>query len=174
MDFKQTKAALDSFAKFVIKQSRTNLTKKKKNVTSSLYESLGYDLNVSKNSFYLEFYMDEYGAFVDEGVKGKKSNYPENRNSRFSFNTKRPPMQPLADWAQKKNIRLRDKKGKFTKGNYKTIAHIIAGNIYNRGIKPSLFFTKPFEKAFKNIDKDLIKAYRLDIETLMENSINNK
>lgn len=73
MDFKQTKAALESFAKFVIKQSRTNLTKKKKNVTSSLYESLGYDLNVSKNSFYLEFYMDEYGAFVDEGVKGKKA-----------------------------------------------------------------------------------------------------
>ena len=30
------------------------------------------------------------------------------------------------------------------------------------------------QRSFKNIDKDLIKAYRLDIETLMENSINNK
>ena len=168
MDFKQTKAALDSFAKFVIKQSRTNLTKKKKNVTSSLYESLGYDLNVSKNSFYLEFYMDEYGAFVDEGVKGKKSNYPENRNSRFSFNTKRPPMQPLADWAKKKNIRLRDAKGKFKKGNYKTIGFILAKSIFEKGIKASFFFTKPFEQGFEKLPNELVDKFALDIDDLLD------
>ena len=168
MNFKQTKAALDSFAKFVIKQSRTNLTKKKKNVTSSLYESLGYDLNVSKNSFYLEFYMDEYGAFVDEGVKGKKSNYPENRNSRFSFNTKRPPMQPLADWAQKKNIRLRDAKGKFKKGNYKTIGFILAKSIFEKGIKASFFFTKPFEQGFEKLPNELVDKFALDIDDLLD------
>jgi len=168
MDFKQTKAALESFAKFVIKQSRTNLTKKKKNVTSSLYESLGYDLNVSKNSFYLEFYMDEYGAFVDEGVKGKKSNYPENRNSRFSFNTKRPPMQPLADWAQKKNIRLRDAKGKFKKGNYKTIGFILAKSIFEKGIKASFFFTKPFEQGFEKLPNELVDKFALDIDDLLD------
>tara|TARA_R110000787_G_scaffold179555_2_gene291406 strand:+ start:1277 stop:1792 length:516 start_codon:yes stop_codon:yes gene_type:complete len=168
MDFKQTKAALESFAKFVIKQSRTNLTKKKKNVTSSLYESLGYDLNVSKNSFYLEFYMDEYGAFVDEGVKGKKSNYPENRNSRFSFNTKRPPMQPLADWAKKKNIRLRDAKGKFKKGNYKTIGFILAKSIFEKGIKASFFFTKPFEQGFEKLPNELVDKFALDIDDLLD------
>jgi len=168
MDFKQTKAALEGFAKFVIKQSRTNLTKKKKNVTSSLYESLGYDLNVSKNSFYLEFYMDEYGAFVDEGVKGKKSNYPENRNSRFSFNTKRPPMQPLADWAQKKNIRLRDAKGKFKKGNYKTIGFILAKSIFEKGIKASFFFTKPFEQGFEKLPNELVDKFALDIDDLLD------
>ena len=168
MDFKQTKAALESFAKFVIKQSRTNLTKKKKNVTSSLYESLGYDLNVSKNSFYLEFYMDEYGAFVDEGVKGKKSNYPENRNSRFSFNTKRPPMQPLADWAKKKNIRLRDEKGKFKKGNYKTIGFILAKSIFEKGIKASFFFTKPFEQGFEKLPNELVDKFALDIDDLLD------
>jgi len=168
MDFKQTKAALESFAKFVIKQSRTNLTKKKKNVTSSLYESLGYDLNVSKNSFYLEFYMDEYGAFVDEGVKGKKSNYPENRNSRFSFNTKRPPMQPLADWAKAKNIRLRDAKGKFKKGNYRTIGFILAKSIFEKGIKASLFFTKPFEQGFEKLPDELLNKFALDVDDLLD------
>ena len=168
MDFKQTKAALESFAKFVIKQSRTNLTKKKKNVTSSLYESLGYDLNVSKNSFYLEFYMDEYGAFVDEGVKGKKSNYTENRNSRFSFNTKRPPMQPLADWAKSKNIRLRDKKGKFKKGNYRTIGFILAKSIFEKGIKASFFFTKPFEQGFEKLPDELLNKFALDVDDLLD------
>jgi hypothetical protein len=37
-----------------------------------------------------------------------------------------------------------------------------------------LFFTKPFEQAFKNLDKDIVKAFALDVETLMKNSINNK
>ncbi len=118
--------------------------------------------------FYLEFYMDEYGAFVDEGVKGKKSNYPENRNSRFSFNTKRPPMQPLADWAQKKNIRLRDKKGKFKKGNYKTIGFILAKSIFEKGIKASFFFTKPFEQGFEKLPNELVDKFALDIDDLLD------
>ena len=45
---------------------------------------------------------------------------------------------------------------------------MIARSIYNNGIKPSLFFTKPFEKAFKNIDKDLVEAFKLDMEKLIE------
>ena len=51
---------------------------------------------------------------------------------------------------------------------------MIARSIFNNGIKPSLFFTKPFEKAFKNLNKDLVEAYKLDVEQLMKNTINNK
>ena len=51
---------------------------------------------------------------------------------------------------------------------------MIARSIYNNGIKPSLFFTKPFEKAFKGLSKDLVEAYKLDVEQLMKNTINNK
>ena len=178
---------LNRFAKYVISQSRANLTRAKKG-GGSLYKSLDSNVKVSKNSFELSFLMEDYGIFQDKGVKGKdpskvspnaKITGQQAPNSEYKFGSGKTGnykgfVLSIEKWAKKKNIRLRDKKGKFTKGNYKTIAHIIAGNIYNRGIKPSLFFTKPFEKAFKNIDKDLIKAYKLDIETLMENSINNK
>ena len=181
------KDELNRFAKYVISQSRANLTRAKKG-GGSLYKSLDSNVKVSKNSFELTFLMEDYGVFQDKGVKGKdpskvspnaKITGQQAPNSEYKFGSGKTGnykgfVLSIEKWAKKKNIRLRDKKGKFTKGNYKTIAHIIAGNIYNRGIKPSLFFTKPFEKAFKNIDKDLIKAYRLDIETLMENSINNK
>jgi hypothetical protein len=181
------KDELNRFAKYVISQSRANLTRAKKG-GGSLYKSLDSNVKVSKNSFELSFLMEDYGVFQDKGVKGKdpskvspnaKITGQQAPNSEYKFGSGKTGnykgfVLSIEKWAKKKNIRLRDKKGKFTKGNYKTIAHIIAGNIYNRGIKPSLFFTKPFEKAFKNIDKDLIKAYRLDIETLMENSINNK
>ena len=35
-----TKKALEKFGKYLVKESRKNLTRKKKNVTSSLYDSL--------------------------------------------------------------------------------------------------------------------------------------
>ena len=168
MTFKQTKQALEVFAKSVIKQSRTNLTKKGKNVTSDLYGSLGYDLNVSPNSFSLEFYMAEYGIFQDEGVKGAKSTYSESRNSRFNFTNKRPPSKPLADWAKARNIRLRDEKGKFKKGNYKSIGYVLAKSIFEKGVKASFFFTKPFENAFIKLPEELIERFALDIDEFIE------
>ena len=77
-------ATLTKFAKRVIQQARTNLTKKKKNFDKTLYNSLTYKLNVSKNSFYLNFYMEEYGAYQDEGVKGAGGT----RKTTSSFNNR--------------------------------------------------------------------------------------
>ena len=160
--------ALDTFAKNVVKQSRANLTRKKKNVTSDLYGSLGYDLKVNPNSFSLEFYMSEYGAFVDEGVRGAKSTYNESSQSRFSYTNKRPPSQPLADWAKAKNIRLRDDKGRFKKGNYKSIGYVLAKSIFEKGIKASFFFTKPFEQNFDKLPNALVDKFALDIDDLIQ------
>ena len=36
------------------------------------------------------------------------------------------------------------------------------------GIKPSLFFTKPFEAAFKKLPDELVEKYGLDMEELFE------
>ncbi len=168
MDYKQTLQALDIFAKNVIKQSRANLTRKKKNVTSDLYGSLGYDLKVNPNSFSLEFYMSDYGAFVDEGVRGAKSTYKESSQSRFSYTNKRPPSQPLAEWAKAKNIRLRDEKGRFKKGNYKSIGYVLAKSIFEKGIKASFFFTKPFEQNFDKLPNALVDKFALDIDDLIQ------
>ena len=168
VDFKQTQEALNKFAKYVIQQARTNLSKQKKNVSSDLYGSLGYDLNVSPNSFGLEFYMLPYGEFIDKGVHGKKSSYIEARNSPYAYTNKKPPIEPLMEWAKKKSIRLRDEKGKYKKGNYRTIGFILQKSIYEKGIKPSLFFTKPFEKAFDNLPQELVDRFALDIDNLLE------
>ena len=72
MDLQEIKNELNAFAKYVIKQSRSNLTRGKHNASSKLYKSLDYDLNVSKNSFSIEFLMEDYGQFQDQGVSGKK------------------------------------------------------------------------------------------------------
>ena len=33
---------------------------------------------------------------------------------------------------------------------------------YEKGIKPTLFFTKPFEAAFKNLPEDLVEVFGLE------------
>ena len=158
------KDSLNKFVKYVVQQSRSNLTKGKKNVSKSLYNSIDYDLTVSPNSFSLSFIMDEYGMYQDKGVSGTQKKY----NTPFKYTNKMPPIKPLADWAKFKNIRLRDAKGKFAKGNYKTIGFLISRSIYRKGIKPSLFFTKPFERSFKNLPDEVVKAFALEIEDLLD------
>ena len=162
------KEELNRFAKYVISQSRANLTRGKKNSSKELYNSLDSNVKVSKNSFELTFLMEEYGVFQDKGVSGVKKKY----NTKYAYTTKMPPPSKMDKWIVKKGIAPRGKDGKFI--SRKSLQFMIARSIFNNGIKPSLFFTKPFEKAFKNIDKDLVKAYRLDIEQLLETSINQK
>jgi len=113
--FAKTQDALNKFAKYVIQQSRANLTKQKKNASKNLYNSLGYDLKVNPNSFSLEFYMADYGAFIDEGVRGSKSVYPESAQSRFEFSGrfKMIPTSALDKWTVSRGIAPRDEKGRF-------------------------------------------------------------
>ena len=49
---------------------------------------------------------------------------------------------------------------------------MIARSIFNKGIKPSMFFTKPFKKAFDNLPKDIVEAYKLDVEELIKYTTN--
>jgi hypothetical protein len=62
---------IDNFGKRVIQQSRSNLTKNKKNATSSLYRSLDFKSNVKGSKFEGQFFMEDYGMFVDARCQGK-------------------------------------------------------------------------------------------------------
>ena len=167
MRLKETKEALIKFRNFVIQQSRSRLTKGKKNVNKDLYNSLEGNVKVMPNSINVQFSMEDYGVFQDKGVSGKEKKY----NTPFSYTNKMHPLKPLANWAKFRNIRLRDKKGRFSKGNYNTIGFLIARSIYKKGIKPSLFFTKPFEQAFKKLPEELTEAFGLDITNFLQYTI---
>jgi hypothetical protein len=174
---KNLQTELQSFGKYVVQQSRSNLTKQKHNVSKDLYNSIHYKLEEKNGNFDLAFIMDEYGTFLDKGVKGAnpslvKGGKQKGGNSPYSFRNKRPPMQPIADWAKKRNIRLRDKEGKFKKGNYRTIGFILQRSIFAQGIKPSMFFTKPFLAAFDRYPELLSKAFAQDIIDIFKNNNN--
>ena len=174
MELKATHDLLEKFKNYVIQQSRSNLSKGKKNDSKTLYNSVKGEVVTEGNYSIVGFTMSEYGAYQDEGVKGANPSLVKNGkqkapNSRFRFKTKRPPSKPIEEWAKRKNIRLRNEKGEFKKGNYKTIGIIIANRIFAQGIKPSLFFTKPFEAGYKKyIDTDLLNAFGHDVETMID------
>ena len=164
---KNVQQELNRFAKYVITQSKANLTRGKKNSSKALYNSLDYDLNVSPNSFSLSFLMEDYGVFQDKGVSGIKKKY----NTPYSYTNKMPPPSKMDKWIVRKGLKgIRGKDGKFI--SRKSLQFMIARSIYNKGIKPSLFFTKPFKKAFTNLNKDIIKAYQLDVEELLKFTTN--
>lgn len=176
---KNVQEELNRFAKYVIEESKNNLRNKKSKSSDKLLNSLDKKLNVSANSFSLSFLMEDYGVFQDQGVKGTKSNYVENKKSPFSYKSKggknglkgMPPPAKMDKWIVKNNLKgIRDKDGKFI--SRKSLQFMIARSVFEKGIKASFFFTKPFEKAFKNLDKEIIKAYELDVEELLKFTTN--
>jgi hypothetical protein len=185
MEKSEVQKALERFRDHVVSISKRNLTNKQKNSSKKLYNSIKGKVKANPNSFELEFSMEDYGVYVDAGVKGanpsKVSKNAKIRgqqapNSKYRFGSGKVKnygkfIGSLEQWIKRKGFRLRDSKGKFQKGSYKTLAHVLARNIYNRGIAPSMFFTKPFEAAYKNLPEELIDKYGLDAIELFNEQI---
>lgn len=176
MELKETQATIKRFRDYVIQQSRSNLTKGGKNVSKKLYNSLKGEILLDSNYTLLGFTMDDYGAYQDKGVKGKfKSNKAPDSPYKFGSGSGRKGglTEGIEKWVKTKGIQFRDKKsGKFI--TYKSTAFIIARSIFATGLKPSLFFTKPFEKAFERLPDELVEAYGLDVEQFLQYTINKK
>ena len=157
---------LNKFAKYVIQQSRSNLSKSDKNVSKELYNSLGYNVEVTTKGAELGFSMEQYGKFQDKGVRGKSSS-AKAPNSPFRFGSgtgkKGGLTNSINKWVKRRGIQFKDRKsGRFL--SYQSTAFLISRSIYQKGIKPSLFFTKPFVAAFKRLPDELIEAYSIGLE----------
>jgi len=164
MDLKQVEKELNKFAKYVIQQSRSRLTRFKKNSSKSLYDSITF-YPKEKTLPTLSFEFEDYGMFQDKGVRGaggvRKTTSvfnPRNNkgkmwkqkggNSPFSFKEgKKPSVKHFKDWAKTKGLN----------------AFAVREAVYRQGIKPSLFFTVPFQRAFKNLPPEIAKAFGEDL-----------
>ena len=167
--------ALDKFKSYVIQQSRSNLSKLRKNSSKNLYNSLKGEV-VNKDELHqVVFNMNYYGAFQDEGVSGKKKKY----NTPYSYKSQggknglkgMPPPSKLDKWIVRKGIAPRDKKGKFI--DRKSLQFLIARGIFMNGIKPSLFFTKPYNDGLKRLPEEVQNAYGTDVEKYVVEMILN-
>ena len=148
-----TEKALERFGRYLVIESRKNLTRKKKNVTNSLYESLDYKVKAMPNSFEFDFLMNEYGEWVDKGRKAGK----------------KPPFSPIRKWVEERRIQFRDNSGKFQ--TYDQTAWAVVGGIGRNVIEASNFYSRPFKLGYDRLPNEVVEAYALDVEDFLEFTI---
>jgi hypothetical protein len=158
--------ALQKFRDEVVKGAKAELKRQNKDTSGKLSSSIQGEVKEFKNSIGIYFEMETYGNFQDKGVSGTDKKY----NTEYSYKSKMPPPSKLDKWIVRKGIAPRNAQGKFQ--TRKGLQFAIAKNIFKFGIKPSLFFTKPFEKAFKKLPDVLIDKYGLDAETELNSILN--
>ena len=158
---------LESFGKQVVNRAKGNLQKTKGGGTN-LENSIKFEVVEDADGFVVQFYMNNYGAFIDKGVSGTKQarKYKDYKNktvsSPYKYTNKQPPPSILAKWISKKGIKGRDKKsGRFISNM--SLAFIMGRAIKRDGIQGISFFQKPLMLGLKQFGKQLLGAVKDDI-----------
>tara|TARA_R110001632_G_scaffold205138_1_gene328747 strand:- start:68 stop:616 length:549 start_codon:yes stop_codon:yes gene_type:complete len=166
---------LNSFGKQVVKDSKDILQKEKG--STSLGESIRFEVTQEANGYSTKFYMADYGGYLDKGVSGNKVkqsyiNYDGKKVSSpgKGYTTKGPPIDILSKWIKRKGIKPKGFKrgrskdtGQFVSG----FAFLISRKIRREGIKSLSFFQKPLGLEFKKLEKDFLKILTLDIRSYL-------
>ena len=167
---------LNSFGKYVVQQSRANLSKAKKNDTKGLYNSISFKVTTNPQGFSVQFFMADYGTFVDKGVSGtNKTRSFKNYQGKvistpYKFGTgsarvgkaKGGMSGIMTKWVQRKGFQWRNKEtGRFM--SYKSMGYIIARSIYSKGIKGISFFQRPLQLGLEKLPEEMLGAIRDDI-----------
>jgi hypothetical protein len=123
----------------------------------------------------VQFFMADYGTFVDKGVSGtnKRRSFKDYEgkviSSPYKFGTgssrvgkaKGGMSGIMAKWVKKKGFQWRDEKGRFM--SHKSMGYIIARSIYSKGIQGISFFQKPLMLGLKQFGKEMLGAVKDDI-----------
>ena len=154
--------ALQQFRDLVVAEAKANLQRLGKDTSGKLSNSIKGEVKEMPNSIGVYFEMEPYGNFQDKGVSGTQRKF----DTPYSYKSKMPPPSAFDKWIIKKGIAPRSTSGKFQ--SRKGLQFAIAKSVFRNGIKPSLFFTKPFEAAYKTLPDTLIDKYGLDAEQLLD------
>jgi hypothetical protein len=165
--------ALNEFGQRVIEKARKRLADGNTNASGGLSKSLRYDAKVSKRSFEFDFYAEDYWKFIDAGVKGKASSTKAPKSPyRFGSGTGRKGglTAGIDKWVIRKGISgTRGKDGRFL--NRKELVRAIARSVYMTGIRPTEFFSKPFEDEYKKLEASIGDVYGKDIEEFLKKNL---
>jgi hypothetical protein len=160
---------LNSFGKYIVQQSRSNLTKAKKNDTKSLYNSISFKVTTNAQGFSVQFFMDK-GVSGTNKTRSFKNYEGKVISSPYKFGTgssrvgkaKGGMSGIMAKWAKRKGFQWRNKEtGKFM--SHKSMGYIIARSIYSKGIKGISFFQRPLQLGMKDFPKEMLRAVKDDI-----------
>ena len=163
---------LKLFAAKVVSQSKGILHSAKGD--TFLGNSIRYEVKKDSNGYSTDFYMQDYGTYLDEGVSGNKTQQSfidtegKKKISQYKYTTKGPPIDIISKWIKKKGIqpkglgRGRSKTtGQFVSG----FAYLISKKIKREGIKSISFFQRPLGIGLKKLQQDFLNELALDIKS---------
>jgi hypothetical protein len=166
MKTKNIERYLESFGRQVVNRAKGNIQKAKGGGTA-LENSIYFKIQNTPTGYSVNFYMADYGQYVDKGVSGTKvrrsfKNYKSKViPSPYKYTSKQPPSRVLDKWIVKKGIAPRDEKGRFM--SRKSISFLIARSIFRKGIQGISFFQKPLALGLKQFGDDLLGGVKEDI-----------
>lgn len=158
------------FGKAVVKFSRSNLSRKRKNATRDLWKSMRF--RWIYDELHMIFYMRDYGVFVDQGVTGHgRGNWQSRRTtvhrslSGYAFKTGpgKRLNQVFINWMRAKGVTLRDARGRFMTNS--SAAFLIRRNVGRFGLEPTEFFSRPYEQALDRLWPELEESFAEDFTT---------
>jgi hypothetical protein len=184
---------LNSFGKQVVKNARKNLSSAGKG-GGNLEKSIRFEVVPEGDGFVVQFYMANYGTFVDKGVKGAggtiksgehKGSWGGRRHyinwkgkrqdSPYKYGTgtgaKGGMRKGIGSFIKKKGLQPRSKGGQFMTTAGLRIA--IMRVLWIKGIHGISFFQKSLMLGMKDFGKDLLGNVKEDIiDSLNKTTVN--
>ena len=185
MDTTRIEKYLKDFGDNVVASAQANLNKEKGN--TALGQSINVKVVPDDKGFSVNFYMEDYGTFLDKGVSGNENSQSftdykgMTKSSPYKYTTKQPPTGILEKWIATKGLKGRkslikhrkgDTKKKKIKGagqfiTNKSFAFAIAKTIQRKGIKSLSFFQEPLGLYYGILQKRLLGEVKMDIENYL-------
>lgn len=161
-----TEAFLKKYGKEVESEIKNRLLTYGKKASGKLYKSIRFEVKESIKSLDAVFRMEDYGLFVDGGVKGagipsgfQGKKKPVVTTGKFKFGQKMPPdNNTFKKWMKLKGI-PKDK------------SFAVRRSIWIFGIAPTNFFTIPIKRREKQLATGIEKAMGKDFELIVSKSI---
>ena len=166
LDRIEVRKMLDRFGGNVVAKAKANFASK--NASGKGSKSIGYDVEVFKNSFSMVFEMEDYMEYQDKGVSGTERKF----KTPYRYTNKMPPPSAFDKWSIRRGLAGRDEKGRFL--SRRSLNYALAMYIFKKGIRPSKFFTRAFGREFKDLPDEIVEAYGLDVEKFMASALNAK
>ena len=138
--------AIETYCKRIVKRAKSNLRRKNKLASGSLYDSVTYRINKRNSSFQFEY--AQHGEFVEKGRRP----YPSRvyRRGRGGSGKKSAFVEAIDEWIKRKGLNL----NKFA----------VVNSINKKGIKPYPFISNEIDKSQEELHDLLFEAYQKDID----------
>lgn len=172
---------LINFINAIKDQLKENINATSKTGQQSLYNSIQINVENTGNSIAVQLVMNDYWKYLDKGVKGRKSTYPESSDSPFQY-----PQSPKSSggkfqsslelWIAQKPIQIRTsvaQSGKEVREINSSVAYLMRRSIINKGIKATNFFSSVInsestKQLIEEVEKQLGTKIELGLATFKQ------